>query len=165
MNPGGYNKIFAKENCKFGSGLPRCRATRIILSVTRSTVSLRWRNKPLLRRITDILGNETSKQFLTGNFEVCSKPVLFILKNKNKWITLFFKVKFIFKMQRNKIDQKTALAEGEFEDKGSMLCAGRQSNPQPRSPNSSAGLTRHCMSHCFQTLPEGRSPLEGLLST
>lgn len=52
---------------------------------------------------------------------MCSKPVLFILKNKNKWITLFFKVKFIFKMQRNEIDKKTALAEGEFGDKGSML--------------------------------------------
>lgn len=50
-------------------------------------------------------------------------------------------------------------------DKDSMLCAGCQSNLQPHSANSSAELTGHCMSHSLQTLLEGRSPLEGSLST
>ena len=50
-------------------------------------------------------------------------------------------------------------------DKDSILSAGCQSNLQPHSSNSSAGSTGHCVSHSFQTLLEGRSPLEGSLST
>ena len=76
-----YNKWLKNEGRKKNERNPSC-CTK---SLQRRTVNLgldllntgyHWieKNKPWLRRITDIF--ETSKQFLTGNFEVCSKPIV-----------------------------------------------------------------------------------------